>query len=117
VTTTIKVPEGHTRLPRDLETACFRIVQEALTNVARHAQAKNVHISLEALEKGLSLSIKDDGIGFDERSRTANGSPHRLGLQGMKERALALGGKLHIESVFSKGTEIRVNFPNGTKRD
>ena len=117
VTTTIKLAESRARLSRDLETACFRIVQEALTNVARHAQAKNVLIDLGTLNDGISLTIKDDGIGFDEQSRNAASSPHPLGLRGMQERAMALGGKLEINSASSLGTEIRAHFPNGSKRN
>ena len=60
------LPEGQTRLRQELETACFRIVQEALTNVVRHANAKNVSIDLRKLDHKIVLSIKDDGIGFDE---------------------------------------------------
>lgn len=115
VTTAIKVPKAKARLPREFETACFRIVQEALTNVARHARAKNVFINLAILKDGISLSIKDDGIGFDERS-LGTSSTHFLGLQGMKERALALGGKLEVNSICSEGTEILAFFPNGSKK-
>ncbi|MDQ5847303.1 MAG: sensor histidine kinase, partial [Acidobacteriota bacterium] len=115
VSTNITFAEFHPRLPRELETACFRIMQEALTNVARHAQAKNVLINLGTLNDRISLSIKDDGIGFDRHSRNTATSSHPLGLRGMQERALALGGKLEINSVPSQGTEICAQFPNGTK--
>jgi signal transduction histidine kinase len=111
--TITNLASGQIRLRKELETACFRIVQEALTNVARHAEASNVLINLETLNKGISLSIKDDGIGFDEHSQNAAASPHLLGLRGMQERALALGGKLEVNSAASRGTEIRAHFPNG----
>lgn len=109
--TVTNLASGQGRFRKELETACFRIVQEALTNVARHAQARNVFINLETLNYGVSLSIKDDGIGFDEHSRSAAASP-QLGLRGMQERALALGGKLDVNSATSRGTEIRAHFPN-----
>ena len=99
--------ESRIRLPRELETACFRIVQEALTNVARHAQAKN---------GALSLSIKDDGIGFNLHSQTNGELLSSLGLRGMEERAHGVGGKLEINSAPGRGTEVRVHFFNGSKR-
>ena len=108
--------QDRTRLKPELETACCRIVQEALTNVARHARARNVAINLRMLNREIFLSIKDDGIGFD--AQFLNGtSPIRLGLRGMRERALALGGRLEIESASSQGTEIRAYLPNESKRN
>jgi signal transduction histidine kinase len=115
-TTTSICPESRIRLPRELETSCFRIVQEALTNVARHAQAKTVSIDVRTVNSDLSLSIKDDGLGFDSYS-PANGVPlNSLGLRGMEERVRGLGGKLEIKSAPRKGTEVRVYFPNGTDK-
>ena len=105
------------RLKPELETACYRIVQEALTNVARHARARNVAINLGTLNREIFLSIKDDGIGFDAPFPKDGSSPIRLGLRGMRERALALGGRLEIESASSVGTEIRAYFPNGSKKN
>jgi len=98
------------RLPLELETACFRIIQEAFTNV--HAGAKKVVINLRMLKEEICLSIKDNGCGFDSGSINSRSVPIRLGLRGMEERALALGGRLEIESVLAKGTEIRAYFPN-----
>jgi PAS domain S-box-containing protein len=108
--------ESQIRLPRELETACFRIVQEALTNVARHAQAKNVSIDVRTMNGALSLAIKDDGIGFNLDSHTNGELPSSLGLRGMEERAHGVGGKLEIDSAPGKGTEVRVHFFNGSKR-
>ncbi len=107
------LPEDRIRLRPELETACFRIVQEALTNVVRHADAKNVFIELSQGDHKIVLSIKDDGVGF---GKPTNGGPTaiHLGLQGMKERALALGGTLTIDSVVAQGTEIRASFPTGS---
>jgi signal transduction histidine kinase len=115
-TTTLICPESQIRLPRELETSCFRIIQEALTNVARHAQAKNVSIDVRTVNGDLSLSIKDDGMGFNSNSPTNGVSPTSLGLRGMEERVRGLGGKLEIKSAPQKGTEVRVYFPNGTHR-
>ena len=100
------------RLPREVETACFRILQEALANVARHAQAEHVWITLRSLDCLLLLSVKDDGIGM-EASALQNGDnrSNTLGLRGMEERALAVAGRLEILSAVSKGTEIRALLP------
>jgi PAS domain S-box-containing protein len=115
--TSTNLPEGQTRLREELETACFRIAQEALTNVVRHAKAKNVFISLRKLDHKVLLSIRDDGIGFDERSTNGGAAAIHLGLRGMKERALALSGTLEIESAPAGGTEIRASFPTNSKED
>jgi PAS domain S-box-containing protein len=115
--TSTNLPEGQNRLREELETACFRIVQEALTNVVRHANAKNISIHLRQLDHKILLSIKDDGIGFDERAANGGASATHLGLRGMKERALALSGTLEIDSAPARGTEIRASFPTNSKED
>ncbi len=95
-----------------LETACFRIAQAALTNVTRHAQAKQVRVELHHTETELRLAIRDDGIGFDVDTvleHAAQGAS--LGLLGMRERAQLAGGQIEIESAPMNGTEIRVRFP------
>jgi PAS domain S-box-containing protein len=100
------------RLSPHLEIACFRIVQEALTNAIRHAQAQQVHIELRHHEDKLQLSIRDDGTGFDVPAalqRAARGAS--LGLLGLQERILSLGGQVEIESTPGHGTEIRACFP------
>ena len=104
--------EERGRLPRDLETECFRIAQEALTNVARHAQASRVSVKLEGGQGKLVLTITDNGTGFDTDNllKTAS-SASTLGLRGMKERAFAMNGHVEIESSPGKGTHIRASFP------
>jgi PAS domain S-box-containing protein len=96
------------RPSREVETACFRILQEALTNVARHANAKNITVVLRTLDAQLFLSVKDDGVGME---KSIVGNKPTLGLRGMEERALAVYGKLEILSTLSQGTEVRVSFP------
>lgn len=100
------------RLSREVETACFRILQEALTNVARHAKAQNVFVCLRAFDSMLALSVRDDGSGMDVAALT-NPKDHlgTLGLQGMEERALAVAGRFELVSALSQGTEIRATFP------
>jgi PAS domain S-box-containing protein len=100
--------EGH-RLSRDFETSLFRIVQEATTNVIRHAQARKVGILLERVDDRLKLFIEDDGIGF---SADPSGERERLGLVGMRERAEMLGGSLTIESTPGMGTSVIVEVPD-----
>jgi PAS domain S-box-containing protein len=96
----------------DLAIACFRVVQEALTNVVRHARARHVSIELQARDGRLELEVRDDGAGFDvgrtlERA-VARGS---VGLRGMKERVQILGGDLQVDSSPGSGTRIRVSIP------
>ena len=94
------------RAPVEIETACFRIVQEALSNVARHARARHVEVTLTAQDVALEVTVRDDGVGFNvERLRTG------LGLVGMGERAELAGGRLDIESVPGAGTTVRARFP------
>jgi signal transduction histidine kinase len=96
----------------DIETACFRVAQEALTNVMRHAQAQQVRVELHQRAAGLHLLIRDDGKGFDVRAaqeRAAQGMS--AGLLGMQERVWLVGGQIDIESTPARGTEIRARFP------
>jgi PAS domain S-box-containing protein len=95
-------------LPQEVNTAAYRIVQEALTNVARYAEVNEVTIRAWANNDTLCLQIEDDGRGFDPAT-LANGSSS--GLFGMRERALALGGKLTVESAPGKGTQVTAELP------
>ena len=95
------------RLAPDLETACYRIVQEALTNVVVHAEARQVEVGLAAENGYVWLRIADDGRGFDPRRVKSSG----LGLLGIEERAIALGGSLVIHSAPGGGTRLEVTLP------
>ena len=109
---TIKLPNENERFSREIETACFRIAQEALTNVARHAKARHVWLQLTRKATLLEMIVKDDGVGFDPtalRKRASRAAT--LGLLGMQERAHGAGGDIHIHSVRSGGTEIRFTVP------
>ena len=100
------------RLAPHLEIGAYRIVQEALTNVVRHARAKRVEARIEQTGKKLRLSIRDDGVGFDvaaARQRARRGTS--LGLLTMSERARLLGGSLVIHSTPRRGVEVRVTLP------
>jgi PAS domain S-box-containing protein len=100
------------RLAPELETTCFRVVQEALTNVVRHARARQVWVELGPKDGDLELVIRDDGAGFDVTSacdRAQRGGS--LGLLGLQERVMLLGGHCDLVSAPGRGTEIRVRFP------
>ena len=96
------------RLPGDVETALYRIVQEALTNIARHAKAKSASILIEKRSDAVRVIVEDDGIGFGVN---ANQGEHHLGLLGMRERAELLNGALTIESVLEHGTSVFIEIP------
>jgi PAS domain S-box-containing protein len=92
--------------------ACFRVAQEALTNVVRHAAARHVWIELSQSESALELVVRDDGVGFDAARILAQAGRHgSLGLLGMAERAQLLGGNLDVESEPGRGTRIRLTVP------
>ncbi len=95
-----------------IETACFRIAQEAITNVVRHAQATSVTVVLRDSGSELQLSIQDDGVGFDLGSATEwTPKQGHLGLAGMRERVAIAGGELTVESSKGQGTIVRAGFP------
>ncbi len=99
-------------LPAELVIACFRVVQEALTNVVRHAQARHVAIELRQREPEIDLAIRDDGTGFDlDTARRRAGRGESAGLQGIQERVELLGGRSEIRSRPGHGTQIRVWLP------
>jgi PAS domain S-box-containing protein len=100
------------RFPATLETACFRIVQEGVTNILRHAHASCISVRLERAGDYLLLVIGDDGVGFDVKTvRAAGPTTATLGLRGMEERAQAIGGTLMIDSAAALGTQICASFP------
>ncbi len=99
------------RLPSEVEVAVYRIIQEALTNVAKHAEANNVSVVLRYRDSSLVATIEDDGKGFDVNSLMASAHGKRLGLFGMHERASLIGGKLAIESEPEVGTTVFLEVP------
>jgi len=108
------------RLPAEVETAVYRIVQEALTNVLKHAAAKTVSLVLERKLKQLRVLIEDDGQGFDPEAEFARTSAdaigrerRRLGLSGIRERLTLIGGTLTVESAPGSGTTLFVAIPLG----
>lgn len=97
------------RFSSELETACFRIVQEAVTNVARHARASRISVVLERVGQHLILLISDDGAGFDMKALRTSAST--LGLRSMEERVQAVGGSITIDSAPDLGTAICARIP------
>jgi len=100
-----------TELPESHRTCLYRIVQEGLTNCGRHADAKHVELSLYGGEEFISVTISDDGKGFDAKQSTRRG----LGLVGIEERVRELGGKTNILSQACKGTLLEVEIPVGSE--
>jgi signal transduction histidine kinase len=99
------------RLPAGVETALYRVVQEALRNTTKHATATRVDIRLEIAPEAASCTVKDDGRGFDPRAALDRKGERGLGLIGMRERLSALGGQFTIDSAPGRGTELRIIIP------
>jgi len=95
------------RLPPEVETAIYRIVQEALTNVVKHAHARRVSVLVTRADGRIKTVIEDDGKGFDPREATGDG----VGLIGMRERIELLDGTLAVESSETSGTTVAVEVP------
>jgi len=113
ITTSIGVTGHDRRLPTAVELAVFRISQEALSNIERHARATRIAVGLdfEGGGGGVRLLVKDDGVGFDAAS-TDHLQRDSLGLPGMAERAHLAGGTLHIHSRRNEGTTVELSIPN-----
>ena len=102
------------QLEADKKTVIYRVVQESLTNVARHARATQVEICIERLPQAVEVTIKDNGRSFSVQ-KTLHARSNRLGLLGMRERVEMVGGHFMIESTPTQGTRIRVQIPPGRK--
>ncbi len=102
---------GFERLSQTVETAAYRVAQEALSNARKHAGAQRVELRLRRLpnEDAFELVVADDGCGFIPSARSA--SPQHLGIHGMQERALLVRGQLRLESAPGRGTTVRATFP------
>jgi len=110
--TRVQVNGQERRLPEEYELALFRIVQEALRNVWRHAEARHVTITVDFQENIIRITVADDGKGYDVPSNVGDLARNgKLGLAGMQERAQLLGGKLNIMSEKGRGTQVIVEVP------
>jgi signal transduction histidine kinase len=104
--------EGMTRrLTPEVELAAYRVVQEALTNVGRHAHASRCRVALRMADGKVEVTVEDDGIGFDQQMVCAMGLRKGLGLLGMRERAAQLKGQLWVQSAPGKGTRVKLELP------
>jgi len=100
------------KLPSAHATAVFRIIQESLVNIGKHARASQVKVSIERDDAGLIVGIVDDGIGFSPQESR---KPNSFGLLGLRERALLLGGEIAITSAPDQGTHVVVRLPLATQ--
>ena len=106
------VVEGSSvRLPPEIETNLYRIVQEALNNVARHARARRAWVRLAVRPREATVEVRDDGCGFLVTEALARRGERGIGFLGMQERVDALGGRLRVESSPGKGTRVRATVP------
>jgi signal transduction histidine kinase len=103
------------RLAPEVETAAYRIIQEAVTNVAKHAHATLCRVYLQRLPATLLITVEDDGIGFDTHSSRPGGGQPGLGLISIRERAALVGGAVRLESTSGKGTRLTVELPARTR--
>jgi signal transduction histidine kinase len=108
-----QIPGSERRLQPEVELALYRIAQEALSNVVRHAHASHAKVHLEFTEQVITLTITDDGCGFEVPESPAEMAPvGHFGLLGMQERAVLVGARLTIGSAPGQGTHVDVILPN-----
>jgi signal transduction histidine kinase len=98
---------GEARLPSDVESSLYRVVQESLTNIAKHANAENISVSVVRRASTVAAVIEDDGAGFDQRAAGEAG----IGILGMRERLALLDGRLEVESRKGAGTTVVAEVP------
>lgn len=112
-TVELEIELDDSQLNPEVEITLYRIITEALTNVARHAQADRVRVYLKQQDNQIIVGIEDDGQGFDAESWLQTPAKHHsLGLTGMRERVALLEGQFHINSAPGQGTQIQVQLPN-----
>jgi signal transduction histidine kinase len=103
--------EGTPELDSAVEIELYRIVQEALNNAVRHSRAETIEVEVEAHDGDITVTVRDDGVGFDPGARAIR--ERRLGLTSMRERAERLGGTFSVETAREAGTVVRVEVPGG----
>lgn len=102
---------GATKLPQHVEGAIFRVIQEALNNVAKHADARRVSVALHRQQDWIAVSVEDDGVGFQVADADSILRPPGWGVAGMRERVEALGGQFTLESSEGGGTTVLIRLP------
>ncbi len=117
ITTLVKGDKNDPRLPSRVEKILFRLVQEMLNNVAKHAEASRVVISIKSTEETFSVTVKDDGLGFDPHGNKNPASEPHWGLLSMQQRAASIGANLVIDSNPGQGTEVCVKVEKNNYDD
>jgi two-component system, NarL family, sensor kinase len=107
----VQVDTVSASLPEHVETAVYRIAQEALQNIMKHANATHVHLRLSVTNGAVALEISDDGTGFNPAATVERAGPVGYGLPGMQQRAELLGGQLTADSTLGRGTVVRLRVP------
>jgi signal transduction histidine kinase len=107
----VSVKGPPTRLPPEMETHLYRVVQEALSNAARHARARQVWVDVQLAGREATVEVRDDGCGFAAGEPLARRAEHGMGLLNMRERVDALGGRLRLFSAPGSGTRVHVSVP------
>jgi signal transduction histidine kinase len=110
IQTDIRLPDESQTIPKDIAITLFRIVQEGVNNIIRHAKARHVRLELEAGAATYALVLSDDGQGFDTEGTQG---PWRHGIMGMQHRVRALGGHFSLQSTRGNGTTLRITLPRG----
>ena len=105
----VAVREGE--VPEPLKIVLFRIVQEAMNNVAKHSRADRVELNLKTVEDGLELRISDNGVGFDVQRTISGSHPGGLGVSSMRERTELSGGTFALEALEGRGTTVVAFWP------
>jgi two-component system sensor histidine kinase DegS len=105
----VMVAEDMNRLDPEVEMVVYRVVQEALHNVAKHSHAKSVNIILNQDSKRVRLLVEDDGVGFSTKSSNSRGNS--FGLAGIKERVHSIKGEVRVTSAKDRGTRIEISVP------
>jgi signal transduction histidine kinase len=113
ITCSVDMPDDLSQPPEDVAIAIFRVFEEALTNIARHADARSVQVSVRQTAQGLDIEVADDGRGIGPEQLHG---PRSFGLMGMHERASSVGGRLHISRGSSSGTVAHLRLPQSSLR-
>jgi signal transduction histidine kinase len=102
---------GSKKISEDTAIVIYRVIQEAVTNITKHAKAKNVRVSLYADKRNIHLDIADDGAGCDLKKALYRKGKPKIGIEGMRERAESLGGEFVITSAPNRGTQLKATLP------
>ncbi|MBI1800882.1 MAG: ATP-binding protein [Chloroflexi bacterium] len=112
ITTHLTILGKDRRLPPHIEVILFRAIQELLNNVHRHANASHVQVSIDVADDAVSVTVEDDGSGFDETQILRDAKERKtLGISSLLERSEMLGGEIHFESSLGRGTRVGVKLP------